>query len=101
MSLLNPKAHRIALACVKIASDAQGKADEFLAGDLGTRLWKEKRYFRFNVEQGLQDIQLEEYKEKEKMAAMTTAYLSRKDRGEEILECAKRLLPSAASQVLC
>lgn len=92
MSLQSSKAHSVVQACVKIALDAQSRAEEFLADNLGTRLWKAKKYFRFNVEQGLQDIQLEEYKEMERMGAMTVGYLSRKDKAEEIRECAKSLL---------
>jgi hypothetical protein len=79
--------------------DAQGRAEEFLADDLGTQLWKDKKYFRFNVEQGLQDIELEEYKQIDRMIALTNAYLGRKDKGEEIGECAKQFLPPTLPQL--
>ena len=91
-SLANSKLHNIAAACAKIALDAQGKADEFLHDSFGTELWKAKKYFRFNVEQGMQDVKLDEWKATEKMAAMTAAYLSRKDKAEEVQSCARCLL---------
>ena len=91
-SLEDPKLHNLVRACAKIALGAQEKAEEFLHDSRGTELWKAKKYFRFNVEQGVQDIKLNEWKESEKMDAMTTSYLSRKDKAEELQACARSLL---------
>jgi hypothetical protein len=91
-SLDNAKLRHVVAACAKIALDAQGKADEFLHDSRGTELWKAKKYFRFNVEQGMQDVKLDEWSEMERMDAMTTAYLSRKDKANEVQSCARCLL---------
>lgn len=92
ISLEDPKLHNLVRACRKIALDAQQKAEEFLHDSRGTELWKAQKYFRFNVEQGLQDVKLNEWKESEKMDAMTTSYLSRKDKAEKLRACARNLL---------
>jgi len=100
VSLQNSKALSIIQACVDIAFNAQNVADEFLADDFGTRLWETKKYFRFNVEQGLQDIQLDEYRKMEIIKAMTDGYLARKDTAEKIRECAHSLSDSQTVQLL-
>jgi len=50
-----------------------------------------KRYFRFNVEQGLQDVVLSEYKEEGKIAAVTADYLQHSRRATLLRECASNL----------
>ena len=92
ISLEDSKLHNLVRTCGKIALDAQQKADDFLHGSRGTELWKAQKYFRFNVEQGLQHVKLNEWKESEKMDAITTSYLSRKDKAEESQACARNLL---------
>ena len=99
VSLHSSKALKVVQACVDIAFDAQSIADEFLADDLGTRLWETKKYFRFNVEQGLQDIQLDEYEKMDTIRAMTDLYLSRKDKAEMIQDCAHNLLDPSAVEL--
>jgi len=99
VSLKSSKALSVVQACVDIAFDAQSVAEDFLADDLGTRLWENKKYFRFNVEQGLQDVQLDEYKKMEIMRAMTNGYLSRRDKAEMVRECARNLLNLGAELV--
>ncbi len=89
-SLDSPKLHKIMQACAKIALDAQQKADDFLQDSRGIELSRAHKYFRFNVEQGVQDIELDEWKEMETLDAMTTGYLSRK--GPEIQQCARSLI---------
>ncbi|KAJ4211786.1 hypothetical protein NW759_012074 [Fusarium solani] len=49
------------------------------------------RYFRFNVEQGLQDVDLSEYKETGKIKAATQEYLEHADRETLVEECVKNL----------
>ena len=53
-------------------------------------LREQGKYFRFNVEQGMQDIELGEWRQVEKMDAVTTAYLRRP--AIEIQRCAESLL---------
>ena len=101
VTLQSSKVLSIVQACINIAFDAQSVADDFLADDLGFQLWKAKRYFRFNVEQGLQDIQLDEYEKMDRIRAMADNYLSRKDNAERIRECAHSLLDPGTLQQLC
>ncbi|RTE82224.1 hypothetical protein BHE90_003211 [Fusarium euwallaceae] len=49
------------------------------------------RYFRFNVEQGLQDIDLSEYKESGKIKTVTQEYLEHADREDLVEQCVKNL----------
>lgn len=49
------------------------------------------RYFRFNVEQGLQDIDLSEYKESGKIKIATQVYLEKADSAAMVENCVKNL----------
>jgi predicted acylesterase/phospholipase RssA len=51
----------------------------------------EKRYFRFNVEQGLQDVGLAEYKEQGKMEAATDEYLRHQAQKFRVRDCVENL----------
>ena len=94
-SIHGSKLHNIAQACVQIALDAQGKAEEFVNDKDGKELRRAQKYFRFNVEQGLQDIEIEEWKRMEEMDAMTTDYLSQANNAEQIERCAQALISSS------
>ncbi|KAI9758370.1 MAG: hypothetical protein M1835_000598, partial [Candelina submexicana] len=91
-SLESPSLSNLAQACAKIAVDAQRKAEEFLHDDTGKELWKGQKYFRFNVEQGVQGVKLDEWKEVKTLEANTKAYLARSDKAEELRKCAKSLI---------
>lgn len=85
---------KILRATVKISTDAQHAAAEFTREGPGKLFFDEKRYFRFNVEQGIQEIELDDSKDKdlERMRANTTAYLNRDDITAVVQTCAKRLV---------
>jgi predicted acylesterase/phospholipase RssA len=51
----------------------------------------EKRYFRFNVDQGLQDIRLDEYNEQGKIEAATEEYLTHQAQKFRIRDCVENL----------
>jgi len=100
-SLHKAKLHNVLEACVRIALDSEGTAKKFLHDKQGKELWRHGKYFRFNVEQGMHDIKLDEWQHLEEMDAMTTAYLSREEKAEEIRSCAKSLLnPTPISSTL-
>ena len=67
-------------------------ADTFEASELGTRLSTSKRYYRFNVQQGLQDFEMDELDRLEKMDALTKAYLRKQECAKAIADCAESLL---------
>lgn len=47
----------------------------------------EKLYFRFNVEKGLQDVALAEYKEKGKIDAATASYMDHQAQESRVRDC--------------
>lgn len=51
------------------------------------RLYAEKRYFRLNVEQGLQDVGLAEYTEQGRIEAATEEYLDHTQQDARVKEC--------------
>ena len=67
-------------------------ADTFAASDLGARLLASKRYFRFNVQQGLQEFEMHELDRTGEMDALTTAYLRKHECARAIADCAESLL---------
>jgi hypothetical protein len=77
---------------VAIMTDSDDIASVFASSEFGTELTRTRRYFRFSVPQGMQDLQLDEWKETEKMRALTTGYLSHMASGELVKQCAKSLL---------
>ncbi|KAK3305294.1 uncharacterized protein B0T15DRAFT_484941 [Chaetomium strumarium] len=77
---------------LKMLTDAEDTAKVFSASALGRELAQTHRYFRFNVPHGMEDLQIDEWKETERMKAMTTEYLSHTDNGDSIMRCAKTLL---------
>jgi len=53
--------------------------------------YDEKRFFRFNVDQGLQNVGLAEHKEQGRMEAATDEYLSHQDRKFRVRDCVLNL----------
>lgn len=80
------------LQSVKIMTDAENTAREFAASKDGLDLSKSRRYFRFSVPYGMSEIELEDYKETEKMSAWTINYLRSAGSGDQIESCARSLL---------
>jgi predicted acylesterase/phospholipase RssA len=74
-------------SCAAIATETEETARLFFKvhGDMA----KDGRYFRFNVDQGMQGIGLEEWVYMDKMDASTQEYLD--DHNEEIGLCAAKL----------
>jgi hypothetical protein len=84
---------------IDIATDAEKIAEDVRKGWDRYSRQLSAVYFRFNVEQGLEDVQLDEYRRFGRVSAMTLNYLSksrvRKD-VDRCAECIKR--PTAQSQ---
>lgn len=74
---------------VRIATETEDTARKFIARRRGH--YDVKRYFRFNVEQGLQDVGLEEYKERSKIEAATEFYLGDQAQKFQVRDCVKNL----------
>ncbi|KAK6524004.1 hypothetical protein TWF694_005672 [Orbilia ellipsospora] len=73
-------------------TDSEEIADNFEASSQGSSLMKAGQYFRFNVPQGMQDLELDEWAAEERMSALTTDYLRKVGSGNEVTRCANQLL---------
>lgn len=74
---------------VEIATETENTEAEFIARWRGH--YDEKRYFRFNVEQGLQDVGMDEYNRKGAIKSATEGYLSHQDRIFRVRNCVQNL----------
>lgn len=74
---------------VKITTETEETAGKFI------ERWRQhydlKRYFRFNVEQGLQDVGLDEHREQGKIETATQSYLERQELSFQLRDCVKNL----------
>ncbi|KAK5167647.1 uncharacterized protein LTR77_007346 [Saxophila tyrrhenica] len=77
---------------VEMLTDSERIADDFARSSVGRELSDQDRYFRFNVPQGMEDLQLDDYKATERMQALTTLYLSKAGSGREIERCTASLM---------
>jgi hypothetical protein len=74
---------------VQIATEAENTEKRFIAR--WAKHFDEKRYFRFNVEQGLQEIGLDEYKKKGVIEAATGSYLNHMAQKFRVRDCIQNL----------
>lgn len=77
---------------VDIMTDSEKIADEFAISKVGQDLADSRGYFRFSVAQGMEVLQMDEFKETEAMKSLTNLYLSKIGNGKEVERCAKSLL---------
>jgi predicted acylesterase/phospholipase RssA len=75
---------------VQIATETENTERRFIAR--WARHFDEKRYFRFNVEQGLQEIGLEEYKKKGVIEAATEGYVTHMAQKFRVRDCIHTLI---------
>jgi hypothetical protein len=74
---------------VLIATETEATEKKFIAR--WCKHFDEKRYFRFNVDQGLQDIGLDEYKKKGAIQAATEGYLTHVAQKFRVRDCIQNL----------
>ncbi len=74
---------------VNIATQTEDTAKVFV--ERHRRLYEDKRYFRFNVQQGLQDVGLEEYRKEALIDAATAEYMDSQETKSAAQECALNL----------
>jgi hypothetical protein len=74
---------------VQIATETENTEKKFIARWAGQ--YDNKRYFRFNVDQGLQEIGLEEYKKKGLMEAATQGYLTHTAQKFRVRDCIQNM----------
>jgi hypothetical protein len=74
---------------VDIATETEETEKRFIAR--WRKHFDENRYFRFNVDQGLQPIGLDEYKEKGAMESATERYLDHQAQKNRVRDCIQNL----------
>jgi hypothetical protein len=74
---------------VQIATETESTEKKFIARY--AKQFDEKRYFRFNVEQGLQEIGLDEYNKNGTMEAATEGYLTHMAQKFRVRDCIQNL----------
>jgi predicted acylesterase/phospholipase RssA len=74
---------------VHIATETEKTADKFIAR--WRQHFDERRYFRFNVQQGLQGVGLAEYKEQGAIEAATHEYLRHQEQKFRVRDCVSNL----------
>ena len=77
---------------VEMMNNSENIAESFRNDPTGQLLAASDRYFRFNVEQGMQNLSMDEPSEMDTMQALTDAYLGRAECASKITRCATRLL---------
>lgn len=78
---------------VEIATESGRMAESFISQNRGLYggLDSKRRYFRFNVQQGLQDVGLSEYKEEGTIRAATDRYLTSLEEKHRVHDCTSTL----------
>jgi hypothetical protein len=74
---------------VEIATETENMERKFITRWAGH--FDEKRYFRFNVDQGLQNVGLDEYKKKGAVEAATEGYLTHVAQKFRVRDCIQNL----------
>lgn len=78
----------IAKSCAAIAHDVEAAHREFKSNECGAQGPFRGKYFRFNVDQGLQDIKLHEWQKLGEIESNTRHYLKNNDNEvEKCIEC--------------
>jgi len=74
---------------VEIATETENTEKKFIAR--WAKHFDKKRYYRFNVDHGLQNIGLNEYKKKGAIEAATKEYLNHTERKLRVRDCIQNL----------
>ena len=79
----------LSTSLVGIATETEKTEKNFIAR--WAKHYGEKRFFRFNVDQGLQDVGLAEHEEQGMIEAVTYEYLGHKSRQFQVQDCVLNL----------
>lgn len=82
-------ANFLARTLVDIATETESTADRFI--NLWRQQHEKKRYFRFNVHQGLQGVGLEEHAKQGTIEAATYEYLGHTEQKSRVRDCVQNL----------
>ncbi len=74
---------------VKIATDTERRAEDFVRHH--PQLYNDSRYFRFNVNRGLEEVSLEDHSKQREIIAATRVYIQAEAVHKSMSCCAERL----------
>jgi hypothetical protein len=76
---------------VEMLNNAEDIANEFKVSETGKTMHDANQYFRFSVPQGMQELNLDNYKETKRMRALTYEYLRKVGNGRIVERHAQSL----------
>jgi hypothetical protein len=77
--------------CIDLAINSHHEAEKFAGDQRGEGLLRSRRYFRFDVDHGIDTVTLEEWTKLAAIRAHTARYLARSNEKKNLEDCAKRL----------
>lgn len=83
------KVTQLASTLISIATETEETAKNFI--DRWREHYTDNRYFRFNVEQGLQNVNLAEYRDQGKISAATQQYMDHQVQATNLSNCVYNL----------
>ena len=72
-----------------IVTETENTAETFIRSHQG--LFFQQRYFRFNVDQGLQSVGLEEYKKENEIVSATSRYMESQSMVSQVRSCSRAM----------
>lgn len=91
---LNPKVHKMIRTVIQMSMHAENAAEAFMKEQRGRSLFDEKRYYRFNVEQGIQEVEMDDCDDGalNRMKQRTTTYVQGTAISVQMEACVARLI---------
>lgn len=89
------KVHDLAITCKDIVVNAHRIAQSFIEDRQGQELSSSNKYFRLDVDRGMDSIGIQEWKKTKDLEGYVMQYLAEK--GEEIIACAHNIAHPSAS----
>ena len=81
----------------EIVTETEETAETFVQSHRG--LFSQERYFRFNVDQGLQSVGLEEYKKENEIVSATTRYMESQRMVSQVQSCSRAMKDKECTSV--
>ncbi|KAG8528968.1 uncharacterized protein KY384_006657 [Bacidia gigantensis] len=88
------------IGSVKMLTNAEKLVETFTKHPIGRELLKSNRFFRFNVEQGMDQFELDDWKELPRLSELTKFYLGRSEKAMAVERCAAVLIDPDRQQVM-
>lgn len=83
------RCHNIIKTCIDLALNSHNEAQKFVRSNTGKELADAGIYYRFDVDRGIDTVELDQWQKLDDVDAFTQAYLARN--GSELERCARSL----------